>query len=182
MLRVFSEALHEYHQTAYARTCADFYATRAGMATSTPGHDVPHGLTAALALLHAAIRAGTPLAPEAKRDLFLQCWRVEMEDYACVVVRDQARQIECPVVRALVLRPFLRLAYFPAHLHIAYGDFSDAAERLAKAARAYDLAVACGWDVVEAAVNSYAHVHSETVGSAAHSAPHMGERTGPGRP
>jgi hypothetical protein len=162
MLRVFSEALNECYQAGCARAQADFYTTRDGVASSSPGLAMSGGLTAAFALLHTATRAGTPLTSEAKRSLYLRYWRFQMEDIAGVVVRAEMRKIECPVVRALVLQPLLRLAYFPRHIHIAYSDFSNTAEGLAKAARLYDLAVTCGWNGVEATVNSYAQARPET--------------------
>lgn len=177
MLRAFSVALNECYQTGCARTHADFYATRDGVTNAPPGNTMQDGLAAALTLLHTATRAGTPLTSEAKRDLFLQYWRFEMEDIAGVVVRAQVRKIECPVVRALVLQPLLRLAYFPPHMHIAYSDFSDAAERLAKAARLYDLAVTSGWDGVEATVNGYAQLQPETSSALPESTPAIVDHT-----
>lgn len=165
MLHGFSEALRECHSRICTRSRADYHRTRHGAADPLEGAAAPIGsdgppmpaaLVAALALLHAATDAGTALGQEAKRDLFLQCWRFEMDAVVCAVVRAQADRIECPVVRALVLQPLLRLAYFPANSSIAYRDFSDPVEHLARAARAYDLAAARGWEGVEEAMEPFA--------------------------
>ena len=165
MLHGFSEALRECHSRICIRSGTDYHRTRHGAAAPSgraaapiepDGQTMPLALVAALALLHAATDAGTTLSHEAKRDLFLQCWRFEMDTVVCAVVRAQADRIECSVVRALVLQPLLRLAYFPAHASIAYRDFSDPAEHLARAARAYDLAAARGWEGVEAAMEPFA--------------------------
>lgn len=165
MLHGFSEALQECHSRICTRSRADYHRTRpprtgppegAAAPVWSNGPSMPAALVAALALLHAATDAGTALSQEAKRNLFMQCWRFEMDAVVCAVVRAQADRIECSVVRALVLQPLLRLAYFPAHASIAYRDFSDPAEHLARAARAYDLAAARGWEGVEAAMEPFA--------------------------
>ena len=70
-------------------------------------------------------------------------------------LRAAVERLDCPILRALIVQPMVHLAYFPAHTRIAYRDFAQTAERGARAAQAYDLAAACGWEAVTATLHAY---------------------------
>src|SRR5439155_24225345 len=104
--------------------------------------------------VHAARRAGRELARDQKRHVFEQSFHCEQEVTVAPGVKVAVDGFECRIMKALCLRPLVRFAYFPRCRYLWFRDFSDRAERIAKAMRAFDYAAAAGWDHVSAGMPS----------------------------
>jgi hypothetical protein len=63
-------------------------------------------------------------------------------------------KFDCPILRTLVLKPIVQFAYFPPFTMFSFNDFSNKAERILYATRAYDLAQEAGWNRVESLIES----------------------------
>ena len=155
MLQEFAGALREIDGHICARIYADYHATKRHGVDLTAHTAVPDDLCQALNAVHGRTRAGDRLAPYATKEVFMQSWRHEQEAVMAAPLHAAVEKLDCPILRALIVQPAVHLAYFPAHTRIVYRDFTQAAERTARATQAYDLAASCGWVGVTATLHAY---------------------------
>ena len=69
----------------------------------------------------------------------------EQEQTVGPKVREEVARFDCPILSAIVLRPVVRFAYFPRTTYMAFRNFGDTDERIAKAVRSLQLAEHAGW-------------------------------------
>jgi len=155
MLHEFADALHEIDRHICARLYADYHATKRYGADRQAHAAVPDGLCQALTAVHGRTQAGDRLAAHVTKEVFIQSWRHEQEAVMAAPLRAAVDRLACPILRALIVQPAVRLTYFPAQTRIVYRDFAQTDERAARAAQAYDLAAACGWETVTATLHAY---------------------------
>ena len=179
MLGAFADGFKEANRSVFIDTYANFYFTRGldrpgdaadalrnatageaadGEATdgeATDGEAIDDDVTAALFAIHAAGRSGERLDAEARKDLFRRVLRWEQTTTVGPKVSAEVAKFDCPILRACVLRPPVRFAYFPRWTYFLFRDFSDTEERVRKAHRCFDLGEAAGWPRVFESMRSY---------------------------
>jgi hypothetical protein len=70
-------------------------------------------------------------------------------------IERELAKFDCPILRALCMKPIVRFSYFPMWRRFYFSNFSDKEERIEKAVRSFDIAAYRGWDNVLAAMNAY---------------------------
>jgi hypothetical protein len=155
MLQEFAGALREIDGHICARIYADYHATKRHGVDLTAHTAVPDDLCQALTAVHGRTQAGDRLAAHVTKEVFIQSWRHAQEAVMAAPLHAAVDRLDCPILRALIVQPAVHLSYFPAQTRIVYRDFAQTAERTARAARAYDLAAACGWEGVTATLHAY---------------------------
>jgi hypothetical protein len=113
----------------------------------------PPALHAALLRCHDARRAGRMLASSERRALFDAFFRREQGAIVGPAVAQAFSRFDWTPARHVALRPRIAFAYLPAPL--AFSDFADTAERMAKGHAAYDAGEHAGWQSVETSLQDY---------------------------
>jgi hypothetical protein len=145
MLFRFSQGFKEANRSVFVDTYANYvFSKRHGDA---PGADeiLAPPLLEALNRVHEARRAGRRLRERDRAEVFETALLYEQEQTVGPKIREEVAQFDCPVLSAIVLRPVVRFAYFPRTTYLAFRNFGDTDERIAKAVRSLQLAERVGW-------------------------------------
>jgi hypothetical protein len=145
MLFRFSQGFKEANRSVFVDTYANYvFAKRHGEA---PGADeiLAPALLEALNRVHEARRAGRQLRERDRAEVFETALLYEQEQTVGPKIREEVARFDCPILSAIVLRPVVRFAYFPRTTYLAFRNFGDTDERIAKAVRSLQLAERVGW-------------------------------------
>lgn len=155
MLDAFSEGFQDANRSVFIDTYANYWFTK--RFGQQPGADavIPSTLLAALNGAHHAARTGRPLTEAQKRSVYETALHFEQESTVSPKVQALVKDFDCPILRMLALKPWVRFTYFPSRKLFFFDDFSSKQERVRYALRARDLASKAGWKKVEAAMRDY---------------------------
>ncbi len=145
MLFRFSQGFKEANRSVFVDTYSNYvFSKRHGEA---PGADevLAPALLEALNRVHRARRAGTQLREQDRAEIFKTALLYEQEQTVGPKVREEVARFDCPILSAIVLRPIVRFSYFPRTTYLAFRNFGDTDERIAKAVRSLQLAERAGW-------------------------------------
>ncbi|HRG97716.1 MAG TPA: hypothetical protein PLR99_15780 [Polyangiaceae bacterium] len=155
MLNGFAEGFKAVNREVFVDTYTNWYFTREH--GREPGADalVNGALLEALNEAHAARAAGRELDDARKRHVFEQALHFEQEITVAPGIARELAKFDCPILRALCMKPLVRFAYFPFWRTFAFSDFSNKDERIERALESFDLAAAEGWEAVLASMRDY---------------------------
>ena len=109
-----------------------------------------------------ALRQITKAAKEKKlldmairRRLFQTTLEWEQETTVAPKVKEEIGKFDCPILKRLVLKPFVRFSYFPPFKIFWFKNFSETDERIRNANRCFELAEKVGWRQVFRSLNNY---------------------------
>ncbi len=154
MLNAFSEGFKTVNREVFIDTYTNYYFTKEYGRHPEASHFIQADLLGGLNAVHAAAR-GAPLDDGARREVFQLALRHEQEVTVAPGVAAELAKFDCPILRALCMKPVVRFTYFPTGRRFFFSDFSNTEERIGKALRSFDLAAAQGWGRVEAAMSAY---------------------------
>ncbi|MFO0559086.1 MAG: hypothetical protein U0269_13810 [Polyangiales bacterium] len=155
MLDRFAEGFKAINREVFIDTYANFYFTREHGEAPRADELVHPELLALLNAAHRARRSGAQLDPATRRALFSSALRFEQERTVAPGIAAEIARFDCPILRALCLKPVVRFAYFPAWRAFYFSDFSDKDERVRRAMKSYQIAEEQGLDRVEASIEQY---------------------------
>jgi len=155
MLNEFAVSFQKTNRQVFIDTYTNYWFSK--MHGRAPGADryVPRELLQGLNAAHEATATGRTLSARAHRDLFIQALHWEQESMVARSVDEAVARFDCPILKALALKPVVRFQYFPRARVFFFGDFSDKTERVARAIESYDLAVQAGWGRVLESLRDY---------------------------
>lgn len=161
MLQGFAEGFRAVNRLVFIDTFTNyFYTKRYGDHPAAAGVIHPE-LFDGLREAHDAVRRGVALSPARRRALFTRALQHEQEVTVAPGVQAEVERFDCPILRALCLRPVVRFAYFPWSEVFFFENFASKDERIEKALRSYEIADRAGWGAVEAAMARYGHLPEE---------------------
>lgn len=155
MLDAFAEGFKAVNREVFVDTYTNYHFTKAHGREAGAAELVHGELLEALNDVHGAARAGSELDEGQKRHVFLKSLELEQEVTVAPGIAREIAKFDCPILRALCLKPIVRFSYFPIWRRFYFKDFSDKAERIERAIRAFDIAADRGWDEVLEAMNGY---------------------------
>jgi hypothetical protein len=157
----FGLALQTANRQVFIDTYTNYYFTK--RVGAQPGADrfVQRELLDALNAMHLRTAARDPLTQPERRALFLRALAREQEETVAPRVAAAVAAIDPPEARPVFLRPIVRFSYFPFGTVFFFDDFSNKAERIARATDAYDLAEQVGWPDVADAMRDYGTLPDE---------------------
>ena len=155
MLQSFAEGFKAVNREVFVDTYTNYNFTKAH--GREPGADalVHADLLEALNEVHAAAESGLVLDDDRKKHVFAQALRFEQEITVAPGIERELAKFDCPILRALCMKPMVRFAYFPLWRRFYFSDFSNKEERVEKAIRSFDIAAYRGWDNVVASMKTY---------------------------
>lgn len=155
MLNEFAEGFKAVNREVFVDTFTNYHFTREhGRAPGADAFVVPELLTA-LNEVHAAAAAGRILDDTKKKDVFLRALHFEQEITVAPGIERELAKFDCPILRALCMKPIVHFAYFPILRSFYFRDFSNKDERIDRAVRAFDIAAYRGWDRVLSSIRGY---------------------------
>jgi hypothetical protein len=155
MLDRFAEGFKAVNREVFVDTYTNYHFTKAHGREQGADVFVHPDLLEALNEVHAASTAGRTLDDDRKLHVFGQALRFEQEITVAPGIEQELAKFDCPILRALCMKPIVRFSYFPIWRRFYFSDFSNKEERIEKAVRSFDIAAYRGWDNVEAAMKSY---------------------------
>jgi hypothetical protein len=155
MLGRFAEGFKAVNREVFVDTFTNYHFTaRHGRAPGAEALVHPE-LLDALNEVHAAKASGRALDVERKRHVFERSLRFEQEITVAPGIARELAAFDCPILRALCMKPVVRFAYFGVFERFFFGDFSDKGERIERAIASFDIACERGWDHVERSMMRY---------------------------
>lgn len=155
MLNAFAEGFKAVNREVFVDTYTNYHFTKTyGRAPGAEALIRPE-LLEALDEVHAATRSGTPLSDDRKKHVFAQALQFEQEVTVAPGIARELAKFDCPILRALCMKPIVKFAYFPLWRRFYFRDFSNKEERIERATRAFDIAAHRGWDEVLRAMGGY---------------------------
>jgi hypothetical protein len=155
MLDGFAEGFKAVNREVFVDTYTNYHFTKRHGRERGAEELVQPDLLDALNEVHDATAAGRELGDDRKKHVFLQALRFEQEITVAPGIERELGKFDCPILRALCMKPIVRFSYFPMWRRFYFKNFSEKEERIDKAVRSFDIAAYRGWDNVLAAMNAY---------------------------
>ncbi len=155
MLDAFAEGFKAVNREVFVDTYTNYFFTKLyGRAKGAEALVHPE-LLDALNEIHAARERGAVLDDARKRSAFAKALAFEQEVTVAPGIAAELAKFDCPILRALCMKPSVRFSYFPILRRFYFRDFSNKEERIDRALRAFDIAVHRGWGAVLDATHGY---------------------------
>ncbi|MBS0203456.1 MAG: hypothetical protein JSS49_11190 [Planctomycetes bacterium] len=154
-LQSFADAFREINRRVCVDTYASYHFTAQFGNHPEAGRFVRPSLLQGLNGLHQANREGRQLSDAEKRTVFEAHFLNEQEHVVGPRVAQAIENFDWPLMQFLALRPLVRFAYFPHGTSFWFRHFDNAAERIQRGLRAFDLGARVGWRHVESTLRTY---------------------------
>jgi len=155
LLQTFADGFKTANRSVFIDTYSNYYFTKEhGVEKETEAILKPE-LLDALRQIHAAAREEKLLDAAARRKLFQTTLQWEQETTVAPKVKDEIAKFDCPILKRLVLKPFVRFSYFPRFKLFWFRNFSDTDERIRNAHECFEIAERVGWPRVFASLEKY---------------------------
>jgi len=155
LLQTFADGFKTANRSVFIDTYSNYYFTKEfGEETEAEALLKPE-LLDALRRIHRAAKKGESLDAPARRKLFQTTLQWEQETTVAPKVKEEISKFDCPVLKRLVLKPFVRFSYFPRLKMFWFKNFSDTTERIRNAHECFDIAERVGWTHVFASLRKY---------------------------
>lgn len=155
MLDRFAEGFKSVNREVFIDTYTNYVFTKHHGEEAGAEAFVHPELLAALNEAHAARAAGIRLTPERQQHVFVQALRFEQEETVAPGIAREMDKFDCPILKALCMKPIVRFSYFPIWRRFYFRNFADKAERIDKALRSFEIAAYRGWEETRAATRAY---------------------------
>jgi hypothetical protein len=156
LLQGFSEGFKAANRSVFMDTYTNYYFSKNYGNSGEAKEVLEPELLEALQQVHRASKNGQSLETAKKRDIFKKALQWEQEKTVAPAVRAEVAKFDCPILRRLVLKPFVRFSYFPKTKFFWFKNFSETNERIEKANESFEVAEKVGWDKVFDSMKKYA--------------------------
>lgn len=155
LLQGFSDGFKAANRSVFIDTYSNYYFTKQHLEERETEEIFEPELLNALREIHRAAKKNELLDAETRRRLFRQTLKWEQEKTVAPAVKAEIAKFDCPILKRLVLKPFVRFAYFPRFKYFRFKNFSDTDERIRNAHRCFDIADKTGWQKVFSSMEKY---------------------------
>lgn len=155
LLQSFADGFKTANRAVFIDTYSNYYFVKNFGAEAGAEAILEPALLDALRQIRRAAAAEKLLDAPTRRTLFETTLRWEQETTVAPKVKAEIARFDCPILRRLVMRPFVRFSYFPRHKFFWFKNFSDTTERIRNAHQCFDLAETVGWQKVFSALQNY---------------------------
>ncbi|HEY8561105.1 MAG TPA: hypothetical protein VIL74_12090 [Pyrinomonadaceae bacterium] len=155
LLQTFADGFKTANRAVFIDTYSNYYFTKEFGEEKAAEAIFEPELLAALREIHRAARAEKPLDAATRRRLFQTTLQWEQETTVAPAVKAEIAKFDCPILKRLVLKPFVRFQYFPRLKMFWFKNFSDTGERIRNAHECFEIAERVGWSHVFASMRNY---------------------------
>jgi hypothetical protein len=155
LLQGFSDGFKTANRSVFIDTYSNYYFIKEHGEERETEEIFERELLEALRQIHRAAKKDELLDAKTRRKLFQQTLKWEQEKTVAPAVKSEIAKFDCPILKRLVLKPFVRFTYFPRLKYFWFKNFSDTDERIRNAHQCFDIADQTGWQKVFAAMEKY---------------------------
>lgn len=155
LLNGFSEGFKIANRSVFIDTYSNYYFTKELDDPCVAEKMFRPELLEALSRIHRAAKEKKLLDASVRRRLFQTTLQWEQETTVAPAVKKAVSKFDCPILKALVLKPFVRFSYFPPRKIFWFRNFSETSERIRRAHECFDVAESVGWTKVFEALKKY---------------------------
>ncbi len=155
LLQGFSEGFKAANRSVFIDTYSNYYFTKEFGKEAAKNNFMEAELLEALQKINEAAKNEKTLATDERRSLFKTTLQWEQEVTVAPAVKAEVAKFDCPILRRLVLKPFVRFSYFPKTKLFWFKNFSETDERISKAHESFEVAENVGWRKVFDSMQNY---------------------------
>jgi len=155
LLQTFSDGFKTANRAVFIDTYSNYYFTKEHGEEREVEEFLKPELLDALRKIHRAAKKEVLLETGKRRKLFQTTLQWEQETTVAPAVKAEVAKFDCPILKRLILKPFVRFSYFPRMKYFWFKNFSDTDERIGNAHLCFELAEKTGWQNVFAALERY---------------------------
>lgn len=155
LLQTFADGFKTANRSVFIDTYSNYYFTKEFGAEKAAAEMFEPELLNALRQIHAAAKAKNLLDVSTRRKLFQTTLQWEQETTVAPKVKEEIAKFDCPILKRLVLKPFVRFKYFPRFKIFWFKNFSDTDERIRNAHACFEIAEGVGWSRVFSSMENY---------------------------
>jgi hypothetical protein len=155
LLQGFSEGFKAANRSVFIDTYSNYYFTKTHKRDAAADGFFRPELLEALNRIHEASRSDKLLPAAERRDLFRTTLQWEQETTVAPAVKTEVAKFDCPILKRLVLKPFVRFSYFPRGKFFWFKNFSETDERIRNAHECFEVAERVGWENVFESLKKY---------------------------
>ncbi len=155
LLQGFSEGFKAANRAVFVDTYSNYYFTKKFGKEAGQRDFLNKDLLEALQTIHSAAKSKQMLGSSERKNLFKTTLQWEQEVTVAPAVKTEVAKFDCPILRRLVLKPFVRFSYFPKFKFFLFKNFSETDERIRKAHESFDVAEQVGWKKVFESMRKY---------------------------
>lgn len=155
LLQTFADGFKTANRSVFIDTYSNYYFVKE--LGDKPGAEkiLKPELLDALRQISRAAKSGQLLPFNERHGLFQTTLQWEQETTVAPKVKEEIAKFDCPVLKRLVLKPFVRFSYFPRLKFFWFKNFSNTDERIRNAHECFEIAERVGWNQVFAALEKY---------------------------
>ena len=155
LLQGFSEGFKVANRSVFIDTYSNYYFTKKFGKDAEAQKFMEADLLNALQIIHVASKSKKTLETSERRKLFKTTLQWEQETTVAPAVKEEIAKFDCPILKRLVLKPFVRFSYFPKTKFFWFKNFSETNERINKAHECFEVAENVGWANVFESMKKY---------------------------
>lgn len=154
LLQTFADGFKSANRSVFIDTYSNYYFVKKFGAEKEADSIFKPELLDALRQITKAASEKKLLDTDTRRKLFQTTLQWEQETTVAPAVKAEIAKFDCPILKRLVLKPFVRFKYFPRFKMFWFKDFSETNERIHNAHQCFEIAEQVGWkDVFESMKN-----------------------------
>jgi hypothetical protein len=155
LLQTFADGFKSANRSVFIDTYSNYYFVRKFGEEKAVETIFEPELLDALRQITRAARDKKLLETATRRRLFQITLQWEQETTVAPRVKEEIAKFDCPVLKRLVLKPFVRFKYFPRFKMFWFRDFSATDERIHNAHECFEIAERVGWQQVFSSMKEY---------------------------
>ncbi|MEZ5428452.1 MAG: hypothetical protein R2747_19435 [Pyrinomonadaceae bacterium] len=155
LLQGFSDGFKTANRSVFIDTYSNYYFTKELGREKGAEKILEPDLLEVLNKVHRATAAGKTLEVSERRKIFRTALQWEQEVTVAPKVKEEVAKFDCPILKRLVLKPFVRFRYFPRVKFFWFKNFSSTEERITRAHECFEIAERAGWEQVFSTLGDY---------------------------
>ena len=155
LLQTFADGFKTANRAVFIDTYSNYYFIKKFGAENEAKAILKPELLDALSQITNAAKDKKLLDIATRRRLFQTTLQWEQETTVAPAVKAEIAKFDCPILKRLVLKPFVRFSYFPRFKLFWFKNFSDTDERIRNAHKCFEIAENVGWTQVFNALEKY---------------------------
>ena len=155
LLQTFADGFKTANRAVFIDTYSNYYFIKKFGAEKEAKAILKPELLDALSQITTAAKDKKLLDIATRRQLFQTTLQWEQETTVAPAVKAEIAKFDCPILKRLVLKPFVRFSYFPRFKMFWFKNFSDTDERIRNAHQCFEIAENVGWTQVFNALEKY---------------------------
>ena len=155
LLQTFADGFKTANRSVFIDTYSNYYFVKNFGTEKESEAILKPELLDALRQITMAAKSKNLLDAKTRRRLFETALQWEQETTVAPKVKEEIGKFDCPILKRLVLKPFVRFKYFPRLKMFWFKNFSDTGERIRNAHECFDIAETVGWKKVFSSMENY---------------------------